>query len=612
MGIVDEIKQKLDIVDIVQESVPGLKKSGRSFKANCPFHSEKTPSFFVFPEKQNWHCFGSCSTGGDIFSFIMKKEGWDFNQALTFLAERAGITLKQIDLADESSKKRKILTKINEEAASFYNQQLKSSALAERARIFLVEKNITPSTINEFLLGYSPPDKQSIVKYLTSLGYDAEDICKAGLAIKEETNDYYDRFHNRLMIPIKDSAGNIVAFGARTLDDSLPKYLNSPETDLFQKSNTLYALDKAKTAIKDKRSAVIVEGYFDAIVAHQSNFNNVVASMGIALTDKQLILLKRYTNNLILSLDADAAGEMATLRGLETTARAFEQKVVPVPDWRGIIRYENVLDADIKIAILTAGKDPDEIISKGVDLWQDILKKALPVVDYVFSILPTKLNLNNIKERAELVRQIMPVINEIKDPVKQSYFIQKLSRIALVDERLLVERLQKVKKSDKISRYASQERTLSEEADKRRVEEYYLSSLIHFPKLLVHMHLISPDYFEGTMNRALFLNIIQNNKVENLRVLLDDSLKEHFDYITEIKLPPLISDEQAEAVILDCSRKMKENWLKSLKLREETLLSNVKMESNQTEINELQELALKLNKELKDIFHKEISKDSEN
>jgi DNA primase len=327
MGVIDEVKLKLDIVQVISEYVP-LKKAGRNYKSACPFHSEKDPSFFVFPERQSWHCFGACGTGGDIFSFIMKKEGVDFGQALRLLATKAGVTL--IEQAghrrEAESHERESLFEINEAAASYYHHLLLTASSAKAANDYITGRGISADTIKDFQIGYAPEGWDTIKQLLQGKGYTEAELLTAGSLVEGESKNRYDRFRNRLMFPIRNIQGKVTGFGGRALDDSLPKYLNSPQTPVFDKSSSLYGIDRAKTYIRQQDRAVIVEGYMDVLAAHQYGYKNVVASMGTAMTDKQLAILKGLTRNLVLALDADAAGEEAVARSGEMV-----DKMLPVP-----------------------------------------------------------------------------------------------------------------------------------------------------------------------------------------------------------------------------------------------------------------------------------------
>ena len=260
MSITAEVKQRIDVVELVSEYV-SLQKAGRNLKGLCPFHSEKHPSFFVFPEQQTWHCFGACGTGGDVFSFIMKKEGIDFGQALQLLARRAGIALTPPEtFAKAEDKEKESLFQIDESAAQYYHHLLLTTKVGEVARNYLSKRRVNIETITEFRLGFSPDSWETIKKYLTSKGYEEKELSQAGLIIEREDKSSYDRFRNKLMFPICDIQGRVTGFGARALDDSLPKYINSPQTPIFDKSNSLYGIDKAKIAIRQKNLVIIVEG----------------------------------------------------------------------------------------------------------------------------------------------------------------------------------------------------------------------------------------------------------------------------------------------------------------------------------------------------------------
>ena len=298
MDTVDEIKQRLDIVEVLSSYVPDLKKSGRNFKAVCPFHSEKTPSFFVFPERQSWHCFGACGTGGDMFAFVMRKEGVDFKEALNILAERAGVTVVQRK-PDESKSEADRLKEINEAAAEVFHRLLFNSTGGQRTREYLIRRGVSEKTMRQFQIGYSQDSWDSLRQELMKRGYHENELASAGLLVEKEKEGTYDRFRNRLMFPIRDMAGRVVGFGARALDDSLPKYLNSPQTLVFDKSSSLYGIDFARPAIRKENLAVVVEGYMDVIVAHQHGFTNVVASLGTALTEKHVGIVKKLTNRLV-------------------------------------------------------------------------------------------------------------------------------------------------------------------------------------------------------------------------------------------------------------------------------------------------------------------------
>ena len=443
MGAVEEIKNRIDIVELISGYVP-LKKAGRTYKGLCPFHTEKTPSFVVFPDSQTWHCFGACGIGGDVFRFIMQREGMDFPEALRELARRAGVSLAppspRAEAADKQIEK---LLDLHTAAAQYFNHLLRQAKESAHAREYLAGRGINSDTVERFQLGYALNTWDGLKNHLTGRGYTEADLLEAGLIVKkEETGSSYDRFRNRLIIPIRDAQGRVIAFGARALDpDDVPKYLNSPQTPLFDKSGTLFGLDLAKKAIRSSDQAVIVEGYMDALSAHQRGHANVVAGMGTALTETQFKLLKRFTKNFVLALDADTAGDAATLRGINLAHEALDREAVPVLTAQGLVRFEGRLDADIRIGILPAGRDPDDILRETPELWPQIVQAALPVVDFYLQVVSAQYDLATAKGKSALVRDVLPLLREIGNRVERSHYLSQLARLVKIDERVLLAEL---------------------------------------------------------------------------------------------------------------------------------------------------------------------------
>ncbi|RMG96886.1 MAG: DNA primase [Chloroflexi bacterium] len=440
MRVTEEIKNRLDIVDVVSEHV-ALRKSGRNYAGFCPFHpNTRTPSFYVFPETQTWHCFGACAEGGDVFSFLMKKEGWDFREALEHLAKRAGVSLEETKPM-EQAKQAKVTRqeRLLAAAADYFHQLFLHAPQAEYARRYVLERGLQEETIAAFGLGYALDSWDACRTHFNAQGYDDDELLAAGLlTVNEERGTKYDRFRNRLMIPIRDVNGRVVGFGARTLDkDGVPKYLNSPQTDLFNKSHLLFGLDMAKRHIREARQAVIVEGYMDVIQAWQAGFRNVVAQMGTALTHEQLQLLKRYTKQFVLALDADAAGFKATMRSLEVARESLDREVNIRFDARGLLRQEGRLQADIRVVTLPVGYDPDKLIREDVTAWPKLLAKAQPVVAYVIDVVTCNLDLNDGKAKTAAARRVIPLIRDVLDPVERDHYWQMLARALHVDERAL-------------------------------------------------------------------------------------------------------------------------------------------------------------------------------
>lgn len=440
MRVTDEIKSRLDIVDVVSETV-SLRRSGRNLSGFCPFHQNtRTPSFFVFPETQTWRCFGACAEGGDIFAYVMKANGWDFREALESLAGRAGVTLEEHKPVD----KKKVaheekLADLMSAAADYFHQLFLHAPQAEFARTYVAGREYSPETIETFQFGYALDSWDACRAHFNGQGYADDELLEVGLLTENpEKGSKYDRFRNRLMIPICNLDGRIVGFGARTLEkDGIPKYLNSPQTPLFDKSNILFGLDMAKRHIREARQAVIVEGYMDVIRAWQGGYRNVVAQMGTALTETQLQQLKRYTKTFILALDADAAGAQATLRSLQVARETLDREVEVKFDARGLAQHEGRLKADIRIVSMPEGKDPDDFIREDAAGWSDLVAQAKPVVAYVIDVTTADLDMNDAKGKTAVAQQVIPLIKDIVDPVERDHYWQQLARALQIDERAL-------------------------------------------------------------------------------------------------------------------------------------------------------------------------------
>src|SRR5215216_1225493 len=351
-NVTDQIKERIDIVEFISAYV-SLRKAGRNYLGFCPFHTNtRTPAFTVYPDTQSYHCFG-CKASGTVFDFLMQREGLEFKDALEQLAKRAGVQLKERTEQDvQTDQLRTRLLELNNAAATFFHHMLVKSPRGELARAYVAKRQIDQPTVEAFQLGYSPDEWSALLSYLTDRkGFEPEEIEAAGLIIKHETRGYYDRFRGRLMFPIRNMKGAVIAFGGRALGDTPPKYMNSPQTPLFDKSHVLYGLDLARDAIRSSDSAVIVEGYVDLIIAHQYGFRNVVAPLGTALTAEHVGVLKKLARQIYLALDADAAGIKATLKGVQTLRENLDGHSVPLTTPQGFIRWERN-DAMIKIIAL--------------------------------------------------------------------------------------------------------------------------------------------------------------------------------------------------------------------------------------------------------------------
>ena len=440
MNTIDEIKSRLDIVDIVSESVK-LKRSGKNYTGFCPFHANThTPAFVVFPDSGTWRCFGECNEGGDIFRFVMKKEGWDFKEALQNLAERAGVKLEPLTPQREKENERDVqLRKLLEEAVVFYRHQLTQTEEGKEALAFLAKRGLKPETAEAWGLGYAPNAWDATLNYFLKKGYPQKDIIDAGLLSEKDDGRAFDRFRHRLMFPIRDAGGNMAGFGGRILDpNDVPKFMNSPQTSLFDKSSLLYGLDKARKAIRSGDQAIIVEGYLDVIVVHQEGFQNVVSPMGTALTEVQMRQLKRYTRRIVLALDPDAAGVKATLRGLEVAREALDHSTDLVFDARGLLHNEARLQADLRVSSMPDDLDPDEIVLRNPEEWKTLIATAKPIITHVLDTLITGADISDPKTKSDIAGRILPLINDVPNPVERDAYRQQVARVLQVDEQALL------------------------------------------------------------------------------------------------------------------------------------------------------------------------------
>jgi DNA primase len=590
MSVITEVKQRLDIVEFVSEYVT-LQKAGRNFKGLCPFHSEKHPSFFVFPEQQSWHCFGACGTGGDIFSFIMKKEGIDFGQALRLLAQRVGITLSPLEAPSKAEdEKKERLFQINEAATEYYHHLLSSTKAGEVARSYLARRKVMPETIKEFRLGFSPDAWETIKNYLLGKGYTEKELVEAGLIIEKEEGGSYDRFRNRLLFPICDIQGRVTGFGARVLDDSLPKYINSPQTPIFDKSSSLYGIDKAKSAIRKKNLVIIVEGYMDVLAAHQHGWQNVVGSMGTSLTEKQVEGIKRLTNNITLALDADLAGEEATLRG------------------KAILAYSNI---EANVILLPAGKDPDEVIGEEPALWQKLVEQAMPIMDFAFQSVISKVDINKAKDRSLAVQKLLPSIYEIKDPTQKFHYAEKLARalkIKTSDVEASLQKLKTARKRPQLSKPTEQSR-LARQFVSSSIEERCLALLLQYPELRPLAQELSPEHFESTENREVFVKWQHSSDISDLESKLDTSLLEHLYYLVNNNknFPPAIreSERTRQSDLAQCILRLREKLSRKLETEKEATLEIEREKGGiSAELSKLEEQGINSGQQLQEIFVK--------
>lgn len=441
MSSIDEIKARIDIVDLASEAGVKLRRSGRTQTGFCPFHSNtRTPAFVIWPESGTWKCFGECNDGGDIFKFVMKKEGVDFKEALHRLAERAGVQLEELQAQTPGQKEEnQRLRNLLEEVALFYHHQLLQTTAGQPALDYLITKRgLTMQTIENFGLGYAPAGWEGTLIYFKSRHYTEQELMDVGLLAERESGGYYDKFRNRIMFPIRDENGRISGFGGRILDpNDVPKFMNSPQTVLFDKGHLLYGLDRARKPIRVANEAVIVEGYLDVIAVHQAGYENVISPMGTALTEDQIRLLKKFTRKIVLALDPDAAGQKAVLRGLDAARASMDREEELGFDARGLLRHEARLQADLRVAGMPDGLDPDEIVARNPQEWAALIAGAKPVVEHVLDTLTIGKDINDPKVKREVASQILPLIEDLPDPLERDSYRQMLARRLKVDERSL-------------------------------------------------------------------------------------------------------------------------------------------------------------------------------
>jgi DNA primase len=528
-NILEEIKKRLDIVDVISDYID-LKKSGQYFKALCPFHSEKTPSFTVSPARQIFHCFG-CGKGGDIFTFIMEYEKVSFIEAVSILATKAGLDLNKIDkyrTLTSSSKEK--LYKIYEESLNFYINQLEKS---EKAKTYLKERGINEEMSNMFSLGYAPKDRDSLYKYLKSKGFEDATIKISGLVTYGDSP--HDFFRDRLIIPIHNLSGKVVAFGGRLIEnsDNLPKYINSSESPIFKKGETVYGLYHAKKTIKQKGYACIVEGYFDVILSHKFGFRNTVAPLGTSLTNQHLKKIKMLTNKILLVFDGDEAGITATEKALSS------------------MLGENFF---VKIIILPEGEDPASILQKkGEKIYRTLISKALSPVDFFLNWIPKK----NLTEK---VQSFLNIISNLKDSIYVEELLKELNEKTGINEMILREELKKIIYAKKQPQgFRERKITLITKNSLLKEEELILRILLSYPDKSdeIFKNLDIED-IEDNITKEIFRKIKELYQQENFSIdkLLNFLNDDEKSFVSRLIISAEIDEETVHQNLKDCFKKI--------------------------------------------------------
>jgi len=503
----EEIKSKLDIVDIVNEYVP-LRQAGANFKAPCPFHEEKTPSFMVSRERQFFKCFG-CGESGDIFTFLQKYENLEFPEALQILAEKAGVKLTRQDPTLTNLKTR--LNDLHSLAVEFYKQILFSQEGEQALKYLREQRKLSDEIIKEFNLGLAPNDWNRASNFLKSKGFTDYEIKQSGLVVEKSGTGYYDRFRDRIIFPIQDHHNKFVGFTARALNTDEPaKYINSPQTIIYNKSQILFGLNKAREQIKQKKLVILVEGNMDVIASHIAKVKNVVAVSGTSLTNDQIQLIKRYTDNVAMCFDSDVAGIKAAERSIEMLWQA---------------------DINIKVVLMPKDvKDPDELIQKNPQAWVEAVKKATNFMDYFFVQATENKNINSLEDKREIAKKILPWIAKSQDPISKNHYIKLLAEKIKIDETTLKESLGKYgQNKDSISR-ASQSHEKQKITPVSRLDlisHRFLALLIYMPDLIKKsIDLIEPKYLTSKF-QEFYKNIIIYYTKSN--IISRELLREHFN-----------------------------------------------------------------------------------
>ncbi len=497
MDAVTEIKRRIEPAEYIGRSVK-LQKAGRNLRALCPFHTEKTPSFYVFTDRGSWRCFGSCGEGGDIFSFVQKRENVDFREALRILAEEAGVELSA--RAAEQRTRAERLSGIVSAAVDFYEQQLAGEGGAD-ARAYLTEtRGLDAETIERFHLGWAPDEWRLLRDYLLGRGYSDEDSLAAGVLHESDSGGApYDRFRGRVIIPIADDRGVYVGLGGRILGEGEPKYLNSPQSDIFDKGRTLYALDVAGPQARETGTVVVVEGYLDVIGPWQAGFRNLVATMGTSLTERHAARLTRFASRVVLAMDPDSAG-MAAAERAGSLLLNFDSPEAMGDAQRSAEAITANVDLDLRVAPLPTGKDPDDLTREDPEAWRNAIDNATPFTEFLLARLIAARRGDSAVDVGRIIDQLTPVLLAVRNPVEQSANAQKAARQLGVSERAILDRVRSQRRRPQVPVRPESEVT----RDRATLEEHLLATLLRHPGLRADLRNYPlPGLFWDTLQREI-------------------------------------------------------------------------------------------------------------
>ena len=589
MTVVDDIKSRLDILEVVGQRVQ-LQRSGRSYKGNCPFHQERTPSFHVFPERQSWRCFGACATGGDAIGFVMRAENLDFGEALRELARRTGVQLQQ----RSESRVDPTAYDINETARAFFQRFLASTQGAE-AREYIAGRGIDRNASDDFQIGLAPSDGDSLRSHLTREGFSPDQLAQAGIVRQGDDGRQRDLFRGRLIIPIRDADGRLAGFGGRALDDSEPKYLNSPQSEVFDKSRILYALDRARDDIR-RDGAVIVEGYMDAIAAHRAGFRNVVASMGTALTERQVDIIRRLTGRVTMALDQDAAGQQATLRSLESSWRIFQSRVAGQSG--GTTVFQRRDNPEIKVAAMPPGQDPDDVIRRSSAEWVRLVDNARPLLEFVISATTASIDPDKPDGKDSVVKTVFPLITAEQDGPRQDYYFQMLAEKLNVTPDFLRANYGRPMTSQRPrtpqNRQQTEQRPTEQTAaspfakqERDPVEEYCLALLMRYPDLGEYTESLTADHFWRHENREIFSSYLspEDELLTERLANAPEGVVEHLEAL-RVKSVPQMDPLKRRRAIADVVSQLEKRSLRRMKAEEQIRFSESPPDLDEEDLRE--------------------------
>ena len=534
MDAVEEIKSKLDLVEYIGR-VTKLHKSGRSFKGLCPFHTERTPSFHVFPDRATWRCFGTCGEGGDLFSFVQKRDNLDFRETLRILAAEAGVQVSS-EGAERRSHREKLMAAVSA-AIDFYQRALQEPSAGE-AREYLAEKRgLTQKTIEAFRIGWAPDEWRNLRGYLSGRGYSERDMLDAGLLVEPDGGrEPYDRFRGRIIIPIADERGQYVGMGGRGLHGEEPKYLNSPQTDAFDKGRTLFGLHLATEGIRTSGTVVVVEGYMDVMGPWQAGFQNVVATMGTSLTESHAGILKRYAKRIVLAMDPDSAG-MAAAERAGALFLALDSPEAMARSARSADALTASTNLELRVAPLPPGKDPDEIARDDPEGWREAVAGAAPYAEFLLRRLMGPTTPQSPSDARQMVDKLRPVLLAVRDPIERATYVQRVARHLGVGEEAVLERIRQG--------MPGRTRPVAPPREASSPEDTLLAMLLRYPHLRPRFRNHPSSLFGSALGREIFERWLHDE--DFYLQAPDDPVVARARLLHDRRLPPLSHDEAWQA-----------------------------------------------------------------